>query len=92
MLNLLTSSPLPSLVLLSRNNSNHIQEREEMEQKPIFTVEGVTFVYVQYNNLILMSVTKRNSNVALMLVYLYKLVRGEPERKANLRRLLLGWI
>lgn len=46
-----------------------------MEQKPIFTVEGVTFVYVQYNNLILMSVTKRNSNVALMLVYLYKLVR-----------------
>lgn len=55
--------------------SNHIQEREEMEQKPVFTVEGVTYVYVQYNNLILMSVTKRNSNVALMLVYLYKLVR-----------------
>lgn len=55
--------------------SNHIQEREEMEQKPVFTVEGVTFVYVTYNNLILMSVTKRNSNVALMLVYLYKLVR-----------------
>lgn len=55
--------------------SNHIQEREEMDQKPIFTVEGVTFVYVQYNNLILMSATKRNSNVALMLVYLYKLVR-----------------
>lgn len=47
-----------------------------MEQKPVFTVEGVTFVYVQYNNLILMSVTKRNSNVALMLVYLYKLVSG----------------
>lgn len=45
-----------------------------MEQKPVFTVEGVTFVYVQYNNLIIMSVTKRNSNVALMLVYLYKLV------------------
>lgn len=45
-----------------------------MEQKPIFTVDSVTFVYVQYNNLILMSVTKRNSNVALMLVYLYKLV------------------
>ena len=40
----------------------------------MFTVEGVTFVYVQYNNLIIMSVTKRNSNVALMLVYLYKLV------------------
>eukprot|EP00904_Undaria_pinnatifida_P008506 jgi/Undpi1/4786/HiC_scaffold_19.g08139.m1 len=59
---------------VSETFSNHIQERDEMEQKPVFTVEGVTFVYVQYNNLILMSVTKRNSNVALMLVYLYKLV------------------
>lgn len=59
---------------VSETFSNHIQEREEMEQKPVFTVEGVTYVYVQYNNLILMSVTKRNSNVALMLVYLYKLV------------------
>lgn len=53
-----------------------------MEQKPVFTVEGVTFVYVQYNNLILMSVTKRNSNVALMLVYLYKLVSGREGRVA----------
>lgn len=55
-------------------HSTQIQEREEMEQRPVFTLEGVTYVYVQYNNLILMSVTKRNSNVALMLVYLYKLV------------------
>ncbi|CAN0120882.1 unnamed protein product [Ascophyllum nodosum] len=59
---------------VSETFSNHIMEREEMEQKPVFTIEGVTYVYVQYNNLILMSVTKRNSNVALMLVYLYQLV------------------
>lgn len=45
-----------------------------MEQRPVFTMEGITYVYIQYNNLILMSVTKRNSNVALMFVYLYKLV------------------
>lgn len=58
-----------------------------MDQKPIFTVEGVTFVYVQYNNLILMSVTKRNSNVALMLVYLYKLVRnGGESHESSLQR------
>ena len=31
-------------------------------------------MYVKYNNLYLLSVTKRNSNVALMLQYLYRLV------------------
>lgn len=31
-------------------------------------------MYVKYNNLYLLSVTKRNANVALMLVYLYRLV------------------
>lgn len=59
---------------VSERFSLYIQEKEEMDQTPVFTEEGVTYVYVRYNNLLLMSVTKRNSNVALMLVYLYKLV------------------
>lgn len=54
--------------------ANYIQEKEEMDQRPVFTEEGYTFVYIKYNNLYLMSVTKRNSNIALMLVYLYRLV------------------
>jgi len=54
--------------------ATYIQEKEEMEQRPVFTEDGYTFVYIKYNNLYLMSVTKRNSNVALMLVYLYRLV------------------
>lgn len=52
----------------------YLQEKEEAEQRPVFTEEGFTFVYVKYNNLYLLSVTKRNANVALMLVYLYRLV------------------
>jgi AP-1 complex subunit mu len=58
---------------VSERFSLHIQEREELEQQPVFTEGGYTYVYIRYNNLLLMSVTKRNSNVALMLVYLYKL-------------------
>ncbi|KAG5189135.1 clathrin assembly complex, medium subunit [Tribonema minus] len=58
---------------ISERFSLYIQEREETDQQPVFTEEGYTFVYIRYNNLLLMSVTKRNSNVALMLVYLYKL-------------------
>ncbi|CAM9945926.1 unnamed protein product [Phaeothamnion confervicola] len=59
---------------VSERFSLYIQEKEDMDQRPVFTEEGYTFVYIKYNNLLLLTVTKRNSNVALMLVYLYKLV------------------
>lgn len=51
-----------------------VQEKDEVELRPVFTEDGYTFVYIKYNNLYLMTVTKRNSNVALMLVFLYRLV------------------
>ena len=57
-----------------RSFALYLQEKEEAEQRPVFTEEGFTYVYVKYNNLYLLSVTKRNANVALMLVYLYRLV------------------
>lgn len=84
----------------------YLQEKEEAEQRPVFTEEGFTFVYVKYNNLYLLSVTKRNANVALMLVYLYRLVDvfkvrpslwtpcivcGKEMAAVWLRRLRSGW-
>jgi AP-1 complex subunit mu len=61
-----------------------------MDQRPIFTDDGYTFAYIkvrhayaykimtllleQHNNLFLMCVTKRNSNIALVLMTLYRLV------------------
>lgn len=53
----------------------HIQEREESELRPVFTEEGITYVYIKANNLILLAVTKRNSNVANILYYLYRLIQ-----------------
>ena len=52
----------------------HIQERET-ELRPVFTEEGITYVYIKANNLIILAVTKRNSNVANILYYLYRLVQ-----------------
>jgi len=52
----------------------YLQENDEMDQRPIFTDEGFTFAYTKHNNLFLMCVTKRNSNIALLLMYLYRLV------------------
>mmetsp|Transcript_15935 Transcript_15935/g.18788 ORF Transcript_15935/g.18788 Transcript_15935/m.18788 type:complete len:425 (+) Transcript_15935:77-1351(+) len=59
---------------VSERFSQYINETEESEMRPIFTDEGYTFVYIKHNNLYLMTVTKRNSNVSLMLMYLYRLV------------------
>ena len=59
---------------VSERFTQYIQETEETEQRPIFTEDGCTFAYIKHNNLYLMCVTKRNSNVALALVYLNRLM------------------
>jgi len=53
--------------------SLHIQEKEEMELRPVYTEEGITYIYIKCNNLLLLAVTKKNSNVALILYFLNKL-------------------
>lgn len=44
-----------------------------MELRPVFTEEGVTYIYIKCNNLLLLAVTKKNSNVSLILFFLYRL-------------------
>jgi len=68
------TSTLPLPLLPFPRFALYLQEKEESEQRPVFTEDGYTFAYLKYNNLFLLSVTKRNSNVALMLVYLSRLV------------------
>lgn len=58
---------------VSEKFSLHIQEKDEMELRPVFSEDGITFVYIKCNNLLLMATTKRNSNVTLILFFLYKL-------------------
>jgi len=53
--------------------SMHIQEKDEMDLRPVFTEDGITYIYIKCNNLLLMAATKKNSNVTLILFYLYKL-------------------
>jgi len=53
--------------------ATYISETDELERQPMFTQEGFTYCYVKYNNLYLMAVTKRNSNVALIMIFLERL-------------------
>ncbi|CCI49557.1 unnamed protein product [Albugo candida] len=49
--------------------TQYVQEKDDSEQRPVFTEDGFTF----HNNLYLMTLTKVNSNVALMLMYLTRI-------------------
>mmetsp|Transcript_1821 Transcript_1821/g.2488 ORF Transcript_1821/g.2488 Transcript_1821/m.2488 type:complete len:423 (+) Transcript_1821:120-1388(+) len=55
--------------------AKYINERDELEQFPVFTEDGITYVYIRVNNLILLGVTRRNANISLVLTYLYGLVQ-----------------
>lgn len=54
--------------------AKHLLEDDEAALTPIITDEGITFVYIRHNNLILMSATHKNSNAMVMLNFLYRLI------------------
>ncbi|KAJ1557351.1 AP-1 complex subunit mu-1, partial [Nowakowskiella sp. JEL0078] len=79
---------LKGKVLISRNYRGDISiaviekfmplvlEAEENDQVPspcISSDEGVNFLYIGYNNLYLVAVTKKNSNAATILLFLHKI-------------------
>lgn len=54
--------------------SGHVLESEESDERPVWLEHGTTYVYIKYNNLYIMAVTQRNSNAAMILLFLYRLV------------------
>jgi hypothetical protein len=70
--------------------SLHIQETDDLLLRPVYTEEGITFVYVKCNNLLLLAVTKRNSNIGFrftnfLKLYAIVLPRGAPARPLAFR-------
>lgn len=79
---------LKGKVLISRNYRGDIdmaaadkfmsllmEKEEEGCVTPILTHNGITFMYIKYNNLYLVATTKKNANVALVFVFLHKIVQ-----------------
>ena len=56
-----------------------LQETEAAELKPVYHDDGVNYVFVQHNNIYIMALTKTNSNVTAIFVFLEHLmsVMGE---------------
>jgi len=52
-----------------------VMNKEEQDVRPIFEEDGYTYIYVKYKNLYIMTVTKHNADVAMLLLFLYKLIQ-----------------
>lgn len=51
-----------------------VQETDAADAKPVYTEEGVTYMFVKHNNLFLLAVTRSNANVAMIMLFLHHLV------------------
>ncbi|CAG0892336.1 unnamed protein product [Darwinula stevensoni] len=51
-----------------------MDREEEGVTSPIVTAKNVTFAYIKHTNLYLVSATKKNANIALVFVFLHKVV------------------
>ncbi|KAH8741094.1 clathrin assembly protein [Cryptosporidium ryanae] len=52
----------------------NVIEQEESLRKPIFYCKMITYCWIKYNNLYLLSLTRRDSNAIMIVTFLYKLV------------------
>jgi len=51
-----------------------VVEEEESSIKPVFTVGGITYIFIKHTNLFFLALTTRNTNVAMVMMFLYRLV------------------
>src|SRR4051794_33246029 len=50
--------------------ASHLADLEERDEIPIYTdAEGITFAYSRHESLILLSTTRKNANMAMMLLF-----------------------
>jgi len=54
--------------------AGHVLEADEADERPVWLEHGTTYVYIKYNNLYIMAVTQRNSNAAMILLFLHRMV------------------
>jgi len=52
-----------------------VLKNEELETKPIFEDDGVNYISIKHNDLYILAVTKKNADAAMILLFLYTLVK-----------------
>jgi len=53
---------------------SRLTEREDLNIKPVFEEDGITYVYIKANDIYLLATTAHNANAAMILMFLYRTV------------------
>jgi len=53
---------------------SRVMEEEELNVKPVFEEDGITYIYIKENNVYLLAVTNRNANAAMIIMFLYRII------------------
>lgn len=53
---------------------SRLGEREDLNVKPVFEEDGITYIYIKANDVYLLATTAHNANAAMILMFLYKTV------------------
>ncbi len=61
-------------ILLFCSFALRVQESDPTELKPVFSDGGISYIYIQHNNIYIVALTRKNSNVTAILVFLERLV------------------
>lgn len=59
---------------ISENFQRKVLELEEVNMKPIFTVNNVHYAWIKHRNIYIVAVAKRNPNLTLIFSFLHKVV------------------
>ena len=54
---------------------NQRLQESENELTPVFSIDGITYIFVRESNLMLLAVAKRNSNITVILLFLSHILR-----------------
>jgi hypothetical protein len=55
--------------------SQRLQESDESEIQPVFSIDGITYVFVREANLMVLALAKKNSNITVILLFLSHILR-----------------
>ena len=49
-----------------------LTEQEELNVKPVFEEDGITYIYIKLNDIYMLATTSHNANAAMILMFLYR--------------------
>ena len=58
---------------ISDNFNQKVLELDECNMKPVFTINNVHYCWIKHSNIYIVTVSKRNINIALVITFLYEL-------------------